>query len=194
MREAGPRAAASSLSSRLSARACALPRPAAGPRGHTHLAGAGAGAGAGGRPAAPGAGDDTGTLARRGRRRRAGGRKAGRGRSGPAARRLQSLAANRGPAPPCVRRGAAARVARPPPGTRYPPDPRPRDLACARVAVAVAVAAGRGRNPTGAGGWATRVSDDPRSLRLSLSSEPGPRGRKGGRKEGPLPDTLSCFL
>ncbi|XP_047577987.1 uncharacterized protein LOC125095565 [Lutra lutra] len=52
-----------------------------------------------------------------------GGRKAGWGRSGPGRRRrrrLQPLAANRVPAPPCVRQGAAARAARRPPRTRGP--------------------------------------------------------------------------
>lgn len=77
-----------------------------------------------GRPAPPGLVGRT-----RGRERGAdggggrGGRKAGWGRSGPGRRRrrrLQPLAANRVPAPPCVSQGAAARAARRPPRTRGP--------------------------------------------------------------------------
>lgn len=87
-----------------------------------------------GRPAAPGLvgrtrGRELGAGGGGGR----GGRKAGRGRSGPGRRRrrLQPLAANRVPAPPCVRQGAAARAAWRPPRTRGPTrvraTPRARD-------------------------------------------------------------------
>lgn len=117
-KKAGPAAAAASSARPRSPPgrgACALlPLGPPGPRGgHAHLAGAvdrllRAG------------GEDAGTRAKRRRRQRARREKAGWGRSGPRRRRFQSLAANRVPAPACVKQGAAARAARRSPGTRRP--------------------------------------------------------------------------
>lgn len=154
-KKAGPGARARSPPSR---GACALhplgpPRP---PGGRTHPAGTGAGAVD---RLLRGGGEDAGKPERRGQRRRARREKAGWGRSGPGRRRqrLQSLAANRVPAPACVKKGEVARAARRPPGTRgrtrVPASPRPRTRrgsGCAETPTGTR--RGRGGSPCGAGG------------------------------------------